>query len=158
MELLQEFSEWGQLSACKSYHKLWSHPEELQSFWACLKCHTTKGQIILKRFFLAEDSSKKRTKIRRILVKTNSFVRFLGESSAWLCLFEINWPLGLLFDLRKIFFSEMLKKQGVFWQFEVKSQNFDNFCGWFKFFEFFKRILHLFSYLKHKNVYNDNQK
>ena len=42
----------------------------------------TKGQIISKRFFLAEDSSKKRTKTRRILVKTNSFVRFLEESSA----------------------------------------------------------------------------
>ena len=41
-----------------------------------------KGQIISKRFFLAEDSSKKRTKTRRILVKTNSFVRFLEESSA----------------------------------------------------------------------------
>ena len=42
----------------------------------------SKGQIISKRFFLAEDSSKKQTKTRRILVKTNSFVRFLEESSA----------------------------------------------------------------------------
>ena len=41
-----------------------------------------KGQIISKRLFLVEDSSKKRTKTRRILVKTNSFVRFLEESSA----------------------------------------------------------------------------
>ena len=42
-----------------------------------------KGQIISKSFFfLAKDSSKKRTKTRRILVKTNSFVRFLEESSA----------------------------------------------------------------------------
>ena len=38
-----------------------------------------KGQMISKRFFLAEDSPKKRTKTRRILVKTNSFVRFLEE-------------------------------------------------------------------------------
>ena len=30
----------------------------------------------------AEDSPKKRTKTRRILVKTNLFVRFLEESSA----------------------------------------------------------------------------
>ena len=52
-----------------------------------------KGQIILKRFFLAEDSPKKRTKTRRILVKMNSFVCFLGESSAWQFAFEINWPL-----------------------------------------------------------------
>ena len=42
----------------------------------------TKGQIISKHFFLAKDSSKKRTKTRRILVKMNSFVRFLEESSA----------------------------------------------------------------------------
>ena len=41
-----------------------------------------KGQIISKRFFLAEDSFKKRTKTRRILVNTNSFVRFLEESMA----------------------------------------------------------------------------
>ena len=50
----------------------------------------SKGQIISKVFFLAEDSSKKRTKARRILVKTNSFVRFLEESSAWQFVFEIN--------------------------------------------------------------------
>ena len=49
-----------------------------------------KGQIILKRFFLAKDSPIKRTKTRRILVKTNSFVRFLEESSAWQFAFEIN--------------------------------------------------------------------
>ena len=41
-----------------------------------------KGQIISKGFFLAEHSSKKRTKTRRIPVKTNSFVRFLEESMA----------------------------------------------------------------------------
>ena len=44
----------------------------LKQKWSC----PSKGQIISKRFFLAEDSSKKRTKTRRILVKTNSFVRF----------------------------------------------------------------------------------
>ena len=49
-----------------------------------------KGQIISKRFFLAEDSPKKRTKTRHILVKTNSFVHFLGESSASQFVFEIN--------------------------------------------------------------------
>ena len=40
---------------------------------------STKGQIISKRFFLAEDSPKKRRKTRCILVKTNSFVRFFGR-------------------------------------------------------------------------------
>ena len=54
----------------------------------------TKGQIVSKRFFLAEDSSKKWTKTRRILVKTNSFVCFLEESLAWPFAFEINWPLS----------------------------------------------------------------
>ena len=39
-------------------------------------------------------SSKKRTKTIHILIKTNSFVRFLGESSALQFVFEINWPLG----------------------------------------------------------------
>ena len=54
-----------------------------------------KGQKISKRFFfLAEDSSKKRTKTRRILVKTNSFIRFLEEFMAWQFAFEINWPLA----------------------------------------------------------------
>ena len=53
----------------------------------------SKGQIISKRFFQDEDSSKKRTKTRRTIVKTNSFVRFLGESSAWKLAFEINWHL-----------------------------------------------------------------
>ena len=46
------------------------------SFLVCIG----KGQIISKHFFLAKDSSEKRTKTSRILVKTNSFVRFLGES------------------------------------------------------------------------------
>ena len=45
-------------------------------------------------FFLAEDSSTKRRKTRRILVKTNSFVRFLEESSAWQFAFEIKWHLA----------------------------------------------------------------
>ena len=60
-----------------------------------------KGQIISKRFFLAKDSSKKRRKTRRILVKTNSFVRFLEESSVWQFAFEINWSLD---DLLKFSF------------------------------------------------------
>ena len=44
-------------------------------------------------FFPAEDSPKKRTKTCLILVKTNSFVCFLGESSAWQFAFKINCPL-----------------------------------------------------------------
>ena len=42
----------------------------------------TKGQLISKANQQAGDSPKKRTKTHRTVVKTNSFVRFLGESSA----------------------------------------------------------------------------
>ena len=38
-----------------------------------------KGKLISKRFLGSSISSKKRTKTSRILVKTNSFVRFLEE-------------------------------------------------------------------------------
>ena len=41
-----------------------------------------KGQLISKANQQAGDSPKKRTKTHRTVVKTNSFVRFLGESSA----------------------------------------------------------------------------
>ena len=34
----------------------------------------TKGQIISKRFFLAKDSPKKRTKIRRMYTSKNEFI------------------------------------------------------------------------------------
>ena len=58
----------------------------IKSFWVKpefeLNAVVSKGQIILKRFFLVEDYSKKQTKTSRILVKTNSFDHFLEESSA----------------------------------------------------------------------------
>ena len=41
------------------------------------KVEDIKGQLISKRFLGSSLSSKKQTKTRRILVKTNSFVRFL---------------------------------------------------------------------------------
>ena len=41
-------------------------------------------------------SSTKWTKTRLILVKTNSFVRFLEEFMAWQFAFEINWPLAVI--------------------------------------------------------------
>ena len=44
--------------------------------------HDCKGQLLSKANCQALDSSKKRTKTRRILVKTNSFVHVLEESSA----------------------------------------------------------------------------
>ena len=44
-------------------------------------------------FFVSSISSEKRTKTHRIVVKTNSFVRFLEEFTAWQFAFEIIWPL-----------------------------------------------------------------
>ena len=43
---------------------------------------SVKGQLISKTNCQAIDSSKKRMKTQRILVKMNSFVRFLEESMA----------------------------------------------------------------------------
>ena len=42
-------------------------------------------------------SSKKWTKTRAIGVKTNLFVRFFEEIEATKNLFEINWPLAVLY-------------------------------------------------------------
>ena len=55
--------------------------------------HVIKGQVISKGFSVSSISSKKRTKTSRIVVKSNSFVRFLEELTAWQFAFEINWPL-----------------------------------------------------------------
>ena len=52
-----------------------------------------KGQVISKGFLVSSIPSKKRTKTCRIVVKTNSFVRFLEEFTAWKFALEINWPL-----------------------------------------------------------------
>ena len=54
-----------------------AHTSQVRPFTVVIK-----GQLISKANCQAEDSPKKRTKTRRILVKTNSFVRFFEESSA----------------------------------------------------------------------------
>ena len=46
-------------------------------------------------FLVSSISSKKRTKTRLIVVKTNSFVCFLEEFTAWQFAFKIIWPLGI---------------------------------------------------------------
>ena len=46
-------------------------------------------------FLVSSISVKKRTKTRRIVVKTNSFVCFLEEFRAWQFAFEVYWPLSL---------------------------------------------------------------
>ena len=53
-----------------------------------------KVRYIRNVFLVTSLSSKKRTKTRRIVVKTNWFVRFLEEFTAWQFAFEINWSLG----------------------------------------------------------------
>ena len=46
---------------------------------------------------------KTQTKTRRKLVKTNSFVRFLEEFTAWQFAFKINWPLVIMWKFSVIF-------------------------------------------------------
>ena len=53
----------------------------------------SKSQVISKGFLVFSISSKKRTKTRHIVVKTNSLVLFLEEITAWQIAFQINWPL-----------------------------------------------------------------
>ena len=88
-ELFYPFISWT------NWVNLWTIAEYHVKLWLIWKKFTLKteylmyiprikGQIISKRSFLTKDSPKKRTKTSRILVKTNSFVRFLGESSAWI--------------------------------------------------------------------------
>ena len=64
-----------------------------------LKIVSSKGQIISKCPFGFFNFFKKKTKTRRILVKMNSFVRFLEKFMAWQFAFEINWPLDLAGNL-----------------------------------------------------------
>ena len=60
-------------------------------------------------------SSKKRTKIRRIVVKMNSFVCFLEEFTSWQFAFEINWHLkSSCLSLSKIMHPHTIKLQQRF--------------------------------------------
>ena len=45
-----------------------------------------------------QSTSKKWTKTRRIVVKTNSFVRFLEDFTAWQFAFEVIWPLATVWN------------------------------------------------------------
>ena len=56
--------------------------------------HAYRSVTYFRNVFLVSSiSSKKQTKKRCIVVKTNSFVRLLEEFTAWQFAFEINWPL-----------------------------------------------------------------
>ena len=54
-----------------------------------------KGQLILKCLFGVFTFFQKRTKTSRQVVKSNLFVRFLEETSAWKNHFEFVWPLAV---------------------------------------------------------------
>ena len=85
----------GFLLRCQNWLR-WNTPEWCifrNKFSYFYLYYPSKGQIISKRFFSGQGFFKKWMTTRRILVKTNSFVRFLEESSAWQFAFEINWPL-----------------------------------------------------------------
>ena len=58
-----------------------------------------KGQIISKGLLVSSNSPKKRTNEFVVVVKTNSFVRFLGEFEDTKSPFEIIWPLIVHFVL-----------------------------------------------------------
>ena len=55
---------------------------------------TLTDQIISKGLLVSSKSSKNQTKEFILTTSTNSFVHFLGESSAWQFAFENNWPLA----------------------------------------------------------------
>ena len=56
-----------------------------------MQSRVAKGQLIFKCFFVFNFFQK--TKTHRIVVKTNSFIHFLEEFTAWQFAFKIIWPL-----------------------------------------------------------------
>ena len=59
-----------------------------------VKCQSAKGQIISKQFFSGRRFAQKTNENTSHASKNEFICSFFGESSAWLFLFEINWPLG----------------------------------------------------------------
>ena len=64
--------------------------------WTIGALYLLKVRYFRNVFLVSSISSKKRTKTSRIVVKSNSFVRFLKEFVAWQFAFEINWPLACM--------------------------------------------------------------
>ena len=81
---------------CSSDLKNFAFSIEFQKFFSITRTifSHSKGQIISKRFFLAKDSPKKRTKTRRILVKTNSFGRILEQKKTFRDYLTFKRPLN----------------------------------------------------------------
>ena len=79
------------------------------------KWKTLKGQIISKLFFSGRGFSQKTNENMSHTSKTNSFVRFLEEYSAWQFAFEINWPLSqeLFLFTQAYFCTPVCQKAGL---------------------------------------------
>ena len=74
--------------------------------WCCW--HSTRlklGQLILKCFFgvfnFFQKTNENKSTWGIIVVKSNSFVRFLEETSAWKNRFDFVWPLAKVLQNRK---------------------------------------------------------
>ena len=77
-----------------------------------------KGQLISKCFLVPSLSSKKRTKTSRHVVKTNLFVCFLEETSAWKNYFEFVWPLptNLYSQKKPSYLDNLILRRHMCWQ------------------------------------------
>ena len=84
---------------------LWKHtPARAHLKWMLLNfvsqeniALVIKGQIISKGLFVILEFSQKRTNEFVVVVKTNSFVRFLGEFEDTKSSFENIWPLRFMY-------------------------------------------------------------
>ena len=73
----------------------------------CPNASCAKGQVISKGFFgVFNFFQKKRTKTCRIVVKTNSFIRFFEEIDDPQNHFEINLPLVAHLRIFRLFMME----------------------------------------------------
>ena len=92
----------------------------IQNQYSHLEIHQLKVRWFRNTFSASSISSKKLTKTHSILVKMNSFLRFLEEFMAWQFAFEINWPLKV----------SRFQKQIVLFSFEPKKRTklFFEFC------------------------------
>ena len=61
----------------------------------------SKDQIISKGLLVSSNSPKKRTHEFVVVVKTNSFVCYLGELEDTKSPFKIFWPLGIAWQFEK---------------------------------------------------------
>ena len=103
----------------------------------------TKGQLISKCIFCVFNSFQKTNENKStwgiIVVKSNPFVRFLEEFTAWQFAFEFYWPLicnsihfcwwtkdSIIIFMLPIFINQHLEEQKILWHemsMKIKQQN-----------------------------------